>query len=99
MRDSPKSVVEGSPPRTRAMPGEPGRCKIVESALRRPEPPSASSSLELSLYVHECPPSPVTDRPPPQCRFPRRRWLSTYLSLWGVDWFKGDGEEAGAPPH
>src|SRR5262249_13825532 len=30
--------------------------KSLESALRRPEPPSASSSSEPSLYVHECPP-------------------------------------------
>jgi len=44
MRCSPKVelVVEGSLPRTRDT-GEPDAAKIVESALRRPEPPSASS--------------------------------------------------------
>src|SRR5262245_16055758 len=36
--------------------GEPDAAKIVESALRRPEPPSANSYSEPSLYVHECPP-------------------------------------------
>src|SRR5215831_19248244 len=98
MRDSPKIVVD-APRRARA------RCRVsrtlakfVECALRRPRPPSASSSSELSLYVHECPPPRLPIDHPHSAGSLARRWLSTYLSLWGVDWFKGDGEEAGVAP-
>src|SRR6516165_5916519 len=44
-----------------------------------------------AAFVCARPTFPVTYRPPPHCRLGRRRWLSTYWSRWGVNWFKRDG--------
>src|SRR5262245_17826003 len=52
-----------------------------------------------AAFVCARPPSPVTYRPPPHCRLGRRRWLSTYWSRWGANWFKCEGRIRGLAPH
>src|SRR5262245_15566940 len=52
-----------------------------------------------AAFVCARPPSPVTYRPPPHCRLGRRRWLSTYWSRWGPNWFKCEGRIRGLAPH
>jgi hypothetical protein len=51
-----------------------------------------------AAFVCARPPSPVTHRPPPHCRLGRRRWLSTYWSRWGANWFKCEGRIRGLAP-
>jgi hypothetical protein len=52
-----------------------------------------------AAFVCARPPSPVTYRPPPHCRLGRRRWLSTYWSRWGPNWFKCEGRIRRLAPH
>src|SRR5215472_5336596 len=70
MRDSPKIVVD-APRRARA------RCRVSRTlqnrGMRTATARTAGGELRrrAQLVFSLVPPSPVTDRPPPQCRFPR----------------------------